>query len=382
MRDEHNTSLRTEVIYGREALLTIGKDWDELFERSLAAPPFLSRAWVTVLIEEGKVRGTPLLALAWSGTKLVALLPLAVRQSLWVKIAEPIGTGLHTYLGLLSDPNYPQAIEVLAKFFKQEKVADVLYINDLSSEDEATGKLLAELAKNGFLYLHVYRNPCHYIKLGCSFDEYLKKNKSSKSRHELRREERKLCKEKEIEVGYYSGTEMTPEILRRIGVIQQQSWMKRRGAVTLNRSFNQMLLMNMAKNNFANVWILTIDREDAAFAYTLVAHKKLHYYQTAFKLKFESSLSVGKVLTMQVIRHACESDIEYFDFGQGDSEYKRFWATNSHDVKRAAAGRGLRGYVVVLWFGLIWWLAKHQWIRAQYRRIRAKLLTDKGWRSV
>jgi CelD/BcsL family acetyltransferase involved in cellulose biosynthesis len=97
------------------------------------------------------------------------------------------------------------------------------------------------------------------------------------------------------------------------------------------------------------------------------------YYRTAFKLKFESSLSVGKVLTMQVIRHACESDIVYFDFGQGDAEYKRFWATNSHDVRRAAVGRGLRGYVVVLWFGLIWWLATHQWIRAQYRRIRAKL---------
>lgn len=373
MRDEHNTSLRTEVIYGREALLTIDKDWDELFERSIAAPPYLSRAWVTVLIEEGKVRGTPLLALAWSGTKLVALLPLAVRQSLWVKIAEPIGTGLHTYLGLLSDPNYPQAIEVLAKFFKQEKVADVLYVNDLSSEDEATGQLLTELAKNGFLYLHVYRNPCHYIRIGRSYDEYLLQTKSANRRKKLRYEEKTLFNSGDVAVQHYAGKEITPDTVQRIAKIQEASWMKRRGAVTLNQSFDQKLLLNMAKNNFANVWILTIDREDAAFVYTLVAHKRLHYYRTAFKLKFESSLSVGKVLTMQVIRHACESDIVYFDFGQGDTEYKRFWATNSHDVRRAAVGRGLRGYVFVLWFGLIWWLAKHQWIRAQYRRIRTKL---------
>jgi CelD/BcsL family acetyltransferase involved in cellulose biosynthesis len=373
MCGEHNTSLRAEVVNGREALLTIGKAWDELFERCIEAPPYLSRAWTTVFVEEGRLRGTPLFVLAWSGPKLVALLPLAVRQSLCTKIAEPIGTGLHTYLGLLSDPNYPQAIEFLAKFFKQEKVADVLYINDLSSEDEATGKLLTELAKNGFLYLHVYRNPCHYIRMGRSYDEYLLQTKSATRRKKLRYEEKTLFNSGNVAVQHYAGKEITPDTVQRIAKIQEASWMKRRGAVTLNQSFNQKLLLNMAENNFANVWILTIDGEDAAFVYTLVAHKKLHYYQTAFKLNFESPLSVGKVLTMQVIRHACESDIESFDFGHGDAEYKRFWATNSHDVRRAAAGRGLRGYVFVLWCGLIWWLAKHQWIRAQYRRIRANL---------
>lgn len=373
MTSLQSSFLRTEILYGKGAVSTFGKDWDDLFKRCIEAPPYLSRAWVTVFIEEGRLRGTPLFVLAWSGTKLVALLPLAVRQSLCAKIAEPIGTGLHTYLGLLSDPNYPQAIEVLSKFFKQEKVAAVLYINDLSSEDDATGKLLTELAKNGFLYLHMYRNPCHYIRIGRSYDEYLLQTKSATRRKKLRYEEKTLFNSGNVAVQHYAGKEITPDTVQRIAKIQEASWMKRRGAVTLNQSFNQMLLLNMAKNNFANVWILTIDGEDAAFVYTLVAHKKLHYYQTAFKLKFESSLSVGKVLTMQVIRHACESDIEYFDFGQGDGEYKRFWATNSHDVKRAAAGRGLRGYVFVLWCGLTWRLAKQRWIRAQYHWLRQKL---------
>jgi CelD/BcsL family acetyltransferase involved in cellulose biosynthesis len=373
MRDEHNTSLRTEVIYGREALLTIGKDWDELFERSLAAPPFLSRAWVTVFVEEGKVRGTPLFALAWSGPKLVAILPLAVRQSLWVKIAEPIGTGLHTYLGLLSDPNYPQAIEVLSKFFKQEKVADVLYINDLSSEDEATGQLLTELAKNGFLYLHVYRNPCHYIKLGCSFDEYLSKTISARRRRELKRNEKKVLESGAVDFEEYSGNEVSSEVITRMANIQEGSWMKRRGAAILGQPFYCRLLAEISLAGLGRVWFIKINGSDAAFGFGCIAHNRFYYQWTAFQLNYESSLSVGKVLTMWLIREACNKGLLSFDFGHGDGEYKRFWATNSHDVKRAAAGRGLRGYVVVLWFGLIWWLAKHQWIRAQYRRIRANL---------
>jgi CelD/BcsL family acetyltransferase involved in cellulose biosynthesis len=141
----------------------------------------------------------------------------------------------------------------------------------------------------------------------------------------------------------------------------------------MNQSFPQKILLNMAKNGFAHIWILTIDGEDAAFVYTLIAHKQLHYYQTAFKLKYESSLSVGKILTMQVIRYACENDILHFNFGQGDSEYKRFWATNSHEVQRAAVGCGFRGSLFVLWFGFIWWLANHQWIRAPYYWLKRKL---------
>lgn len=378
MCDEHNTSLQAEVMYGREALLTIGKDWDELFERSLAAPPFLSRAWVTVLIEEGKVRGTPLFVLAWSGPKLVALLPLAARQSLCTKIAEPIGTGLNNYLSLLSDPNYPQAIEVLANFFKQEKVADVLYINDLSSEDEATGKLLTELAKNRFLYLHVYRYPCHYIKLGCSFDEYLSKTISTRRRRELKRNEKKVLESGAVDFEEYSGNEVSSEVITRMANIQEGSWMKRRGAAILGQPFYCRLLAEISLAGLGRVWFIKINGSDAAFGFGCIAHNRFYYQWTAFQLNYESSLSVGKVLTMWLIREACNKGLLSFDFGRGDAEYKRFWATNSHDVRRAAVGRGLIGYVFVIWSGFIWWLTKHRGIHVRYRWLRQKLKSGSG----
>jgi CelD/BcsL family acetyltransferase involved in cellulose biosynthesis len=201
MSSVQNNSLRTEILNGKSAVSIFAKDWDELFERCIDAPPYLSRAWIEVFIEEGQIRGIPLFALVWSGTKLVELLPLTVRQSLCVKVAEPISTGSHTYLGLLSDPSYPTG--VLAKFFKQKKVADVLCINDLSSEDKSTAKLLTELAKNGFLYLHVYRTCCRYINMGMSYDEYLLETKSANRRKKLRYEEKMLFKTNNAVVQHY-----------------------------------------------------------------------------------------------------------------------------------------------------------------------------------
>ena len=85
---------------------------------------------------------------------------------------------------------------------------------------------------------------------------------------------------------------------------------------------------------------MTINGDDAAFAYAFVAHGKLHYYWPAFKLKYESSLSVGQILLMQVVRDACGDGIISFDFLHGDAEYKRFWATNTSRVDRVAGCLG------------------------------------------
>jgi hypothetical protein len=53
-------TLQSEILSGKEALSTLAKGWDELFERATAAPPYLSRAWLSTFISEGRLRGTPL----------------------------------------------------------------------------------------------------------------------------------------------------------------------------------------------------------------------------------------------------------------------------------------------------------------------------------
>ena len=118
---------------------------------------------------------------------------------------------------------------------------------------------------------------------------------------------------------------------------------------------------------------MTINGEDAAFAYAFVAHGKLHYYWPAFKLKYESALSIGQILLMQVIRDACNEGVVSFDFVHGDAEYKRFWATNTFRVDRVMAGRGLRGHLIVMSYYIAWRFAEIEWFHTSYRRTRRVL---------
>jgi CelD/BcsL family acetyltransferase involved in cellulose biosynthesis len=365
-----NKQYDLQFVEGAEAVSKYVEQWDDLFARAVDAPPFLSRPWMSTYIEEGLIKGTPLFILAWSGTKLVAMLSLDVRKYLGAKIAMPISTRKGFYLGLLLDLNYRSVIENMADAIRSRKVFDVYYSEDLSSEDVATNDLLAELVKKGYSCRQVFRNPCFYFQLGCSFDEYFQKKASSKSRQNLRRRERRLFESGDVKVEHYVGGEVTPSILVRVAVIEEQSWLKRRGAAVLNKLFYQKLLLKMAQAGIGHVWLMTIDGDDAAFEYVFISHKKLQFGWRAFKLKHSSSVSIGQILMMHTIHDACDKGILSMDIGHGEADYKRFWAEDSYKVNRVVAGYGIRGHLIAAYYYIIWRIANIEWFHSSYRRIR------------
>jgi len=365
--------LRGEFLWGEAEFHRLSKDWDDLFTRDKEAPAFFSRAWTQTFINQKRFKGNPCLIAVWSSSKLVALLPLSVRSICGIRIAKSIGSTEPSYLGLLLDPDYTEAVNVVAEIWNRKKVAHVLCNKYLSSLDKATHKLITELSHRGFAHKSGYKRICHLIQLGCSFDEYLqKKIKKGKRRYKLRYEEKKLFKSGDVKVTRYIGKDITAEIHQRIATIQNESWMKQRDAAVLGQQFYQNLLTNMAEAGLSSVWLMTIDGDDAAFAYTFITHGKLYYHWPAFKLKYESGLSVGQMLLMQIIRDACDEKVLLFDFGIGDAEYKRFWSTDTPYVEWIMAGQGFPGHLAMLCYSAIWWLAKRKLLFSLYSQIQRR----------
>lgn len=362
-----------QITRGIECISKFGEDWDDLFDRAVDTSPFLSRPWAVTFVVEGRISGTPVFVLAWDAAKLVALLPLAVRERLNVKIAVPIGTGQGSYLGLLLDPEYKYTVETMVDKIVSERVFDVYCSTDLYSEDSATNEMLDQLVKKNYSCRRVYRNPCPYIRLGCSYETYLKRAKSAKSRQTLRRKERRLCEKYAVDVKCYNGSEVTDDVIRRIANIQEQSWMKRRGAAILGRPFYRKLLLTMSHAGFGSIWIMTMNGADAAFVYALIAHGRFYYAWTAFKLEYASSLSVGQFLTNWTIRDACRDGILLYDFEHGDAEYKRFWSKDNFSVYRVVAGRGICGKLIAGFYFIVWRLGRIKWLKDYYRSLRRKV---------
>lgn len=369
-KNKGQANLSGQFLQGKENFARLSKDWDDLYSRAKDAPAYLSLAWIQTFIEHNRFRGNPCLIVVWNGSKLVALLPFSVRSFYGIRLGSLIGTEEPSYLGLLLDSNYPEAAAVVAETWVREKVAHVFQNKHVFSLDKATHSLVTELYHQGYVYTYGYKRICHCIELGCPFDEYFKKSKSTKSRQTIRRKERKLFENKNVKMEHFAGNEITPQILERIVQIQKESWMKKRGAAVLGQPFYQDLLSNMAEAGLSSLWLMTIDGDDAAFVYSFITKGKLYYRWPAFKLKYESELSIGQILLMQIIRDACDKNIQFFDFGHGDADYKRFWANNTQSVSWIVAGRVIPGRIAVLCYRIAWWLAGQKKLFQYYRRLK------------
>jgi len=162
---QQDQKVNLQIVEGAEGIYEFAEHWDDLFARAVDAPPFLSRPWVSTFIREGRIKGVPVFVLAFSGTKLVGLLPHAVRKYLNAKVAEPIGVEEASYLGVLHDSKCPSVVECIADLITSERIFDVYLNTVLSTNDKAANDLLAVLMQKGYFGRQVHRDPCYYIQL-------------------------------------------------------------------------------------------------------------------------------------------------------------------------------------------------------------------------
>ena len=361
-------ALEPQIFQGSAAITALQPEWDKLFARSVDASPHLSFAWLRAFLSLSTTR-RPVVLTLWHGPQLVALLPLTLHRTVGLRVATHLGTGSPSYLGVLTDAQYPQAPAALAQLCRNLTMFDVLALEDMNDQDPSTRQFLEGLGAQGYKLRQVPRNVAHVIKLTGTYEQYLTATKSTKRRHELRREERKLKDTGQVVFEHYCGAQITAALLARLPPIQKESWLSQRGADILEGPFFQTLLRQLADSGMARLWIITINGDDAAFGLGCLSHRQFHYMWTAFKQQY-LSLSVGKALTNRLLHDLCAEGIDSFDFGHGDAEYKRFWGTHTSTIYRVVAAQNLRGKLYARALERYWLLKNNARLRDLYHRAR------------
>jgi len=358
-----SVTLRGQVLEGTTLVDRLSKDWDELFARVPQASYSLSRAWQGCFIQSASRCAHPLAITIWSGGRLVSLLTLETRRRAGLRVAQPVGTSHPGHIGLLAEPQYAAgAAEVAAALCLEQRLFHVFTLHDVASDDYPTQHFAETLARRGLGVWRVPRTVCRRAMLRSTIDEYLLANKSAKSRQTLRRKERQLHKAGAVRIEYLRGPEITPAVLERITRVRSESWMKRRGASLLDSTFERTCLQRLAEADILRAWFLTLNGDDAACIVATVTNGLLEYRYPAFKLAYEH-LSVGQVLLQQSIADACRERVLVYDFGQGDADYKRFWANDCHYIERVFVGRGPIGAGVAAGLALAWRAVRNPTVR-------------------
>jgi len=376
-KKEIECKLHCKIIRGIDGVTGLSEEWDSLFKRAHKAPPYFSRAWVQTFMTENHVNGKPLLITVWSDSKLVALLPLTICSYLGIKLAKVAPTTILCYTGILVDPDYHEAIHAVAEVLKQEKIAHIFYNKYLSSLDEPTNELTAELIRHNSVYKRWKRRTCPWTILEPSFDQVLNSRRTGEQRRWLLRKERRIFKSGDVKVVRYNGSQITPEITARIAAIQADSWVKAEGKAVLSQTFYQKLLVEMGKAGLGYVWLMTKNGDDVAFIYALRVNDRLYPKWMSYRQKYgtSSSLSYGTVLYMQMVRDACNEGINILDLGFGQDSWKQLWTTDNQTIDMFISGRGFIGYSSAFLCGVLLRCAKYKW--SLHKRVTKFRTADK-----
>ena len=96
------------------------------------------------------------------------------------------------------------------------------------------------------------------------------------------------------------------------------------------------------------ITILKINGELVAANLGLIFKRRFYYYMPVlFSEKF-NKYSPGKVLISYLIEWSINNKIDFFDFGLGDENYKKYWSNFNENLFRYFEFRTFKGLVAYL----------------------------------
>jgi len=224
-------------------------------------------------------------------------------------------------LGELGEEESSLLINQLKKTFLENKV-DVIFFNHIKTESS----LFSNLTSNFSLpWRRSYpQKDAHWImRLPETIDAFYQ-SLSKKHRGNLRRYIRKLEQECQDRVEFitYCGEHEVSQAIEDASVISEKTYQYSLGCKFAEDVQTRNLLMTAARRGWLRISIIYVDSKPCVFLYALHYGKKYFIELMGFDPAYKR-FNPGTVLFLKILEKACEApDVEVFDFGFGDAEYK------------------------------------------------------------
>jgi len=374
-----NSHLSVDIVTTTEGFEAIHGQWDVLFQSANEAKVFQSFTWNYAWWKAFGLGCDLAIIIVREKDRIMGLAPFMVRHRLGVPQVEPIGSDQYAYFGVLIEGDRQDVIQAIGDCLNHTYPSGLIHFPYYNVADSSVNILGATLAAAGWREARWQRNIARCVLADSNYETYMM-TKSQKVRYNLRREQRKLEEQHQMDVAHFFGSDIDDRVILRMANIQKRSWLSRRGADTVDAGALNVMIRALGREGMAEVFILTLSELDVAFILNFCSARCAHCISIAFDETF-LSLSPGKVLMSICIKTLLDRGINAYDFLFGDGEYKRFWANRTILVFRSVCYRGLRSWVLS-WIPhrLSGKLARYDLLRdflGKARSVRKKFLAKK-----
>jgi Acetyltransferase (GNAT) domain len=286
-------------------------------------------------------RGVPGVVVASVAGRPIAYLAYIRRTAMYPVGVGPISVrvlphrALHIvgYRGSASDP-----APVLARQFDELRLLrwHVLYAYELSGGDPLTPHLAGMLADAGSGIRGAVRSDDTWqVAIAGSFESYLARRFSAKTRFNLRREVQKFETQTEGRgrVKVYTREDEVDAFLADAERIARRTYQWHLGFATVRTSAHtRRNLSYLARQRQLRSYVLYVDDVPCAYCLGSIAHGELIYDVVGYDPRF-ARLNPGKVLLYRILGDLFETGAaRCLDFGVGPADYKRLFATDHREV--------------------------------------------------
>jgi Acetyltransferase (GNAT) domain len=180
-----------------------------------------------------------------------------------------------------------------------------------------------------------------HVQVEGTFEEYLLRRFSAKTRYNLRREVRLLETHaaRPVSVKVYSREDQVEEFLERAESVARKTYQWRLGFPTVRVATELRRMLALARKGQWRSYILFLGSDPAAYCYATIRYGALDYYLIGYDPRF-ADVHPGKVLLFRMIEDLFAARVaDRLDFGTGPAEYKRLFATTQQFVLSASLYR-------------------------------------------
>jgi CelD/BcsL family acetyltransferase involved in cellulose biosynthesis len=333
-------TLELSVLRSADELDRLGEEWDLLIRSAERSSPFLLRGWLVPWLRIYGENGAPMVLIARRDGRLVAALPMHVRQRFGVLVAGFAG-GRHSEIADLVLA--PGEDEATARAVVQQLDADVIHVFGLPAGSALERAVAPERLRGAV------RAEAPVLIIDASWDELYATRLSSQRKKNHRKRLRQLQAEGSVDfrvVREAPELEGALEEAFRLHALRWDGRPDRSGFTTAKgKEFHRAAVRALAPDSVPVIVLVLLDGRPIAHYYYLRLGERAVAGDMAFDPAY-AAFSPGWIATIHTLEVAARDGAAVFEFLGGTEEYKLLFADGDAPLSEAVGcARTLRGRV-------------------------------------
>ena len=320
------------------------EDWQRLYAQSEAAP-FLSWEWTATWFKSFGNNRLPYVLAAYSGPKLVGLLPLYFEEKrilgMSLKTLAFINSeiGGAAYLDVLALPTEKTAATIaFLEFLTMRGGVDVLELEGIAADSTLLKQIEKQNAWSKFRLRVVPQDVCQFAEVGDDREKFLARIYNDTAKKKLKR----LKKLSGFEFRRTTALAEIEAALQRFFNLHDGNWTQKGGSdVTGHQQlldFHRAAATTGAHREaifFDELWI---ENKCVASLYGFQKAGAYFYYSSGYDAQL-AKLSPMVILYNLSIEKGLEDNVRTFDFLRGSQSYKAHWVNGQNELVTISLSR-------------------------------------------